>query len=152
MLTILALATIIGFFSFYPPQATKGEVQAIEIVKPTVQGTIQNATKNTRSQIIALATKVAIKNGLNVNHFIGTISCEIKKTQGGLWDYKAQSILYRKGVRENSWGGWQINLTAHPEVSKKNAQDIVWATNWSAKQWLAGKAYQWTCWRLKYGG
>jgi len=149
LLIILAFAAIIGFLSVYPPRATKGDIQVIKTEKPT--GNIINAAKTTRSQVIAFATKVAIKNGLNVNHFIGTISCEIKKTKRGYWDYKAQSILYRRGVRENSWGGWQINLTAHPEVTKVHTQDIVWATNWAAKQWLAGEAHQWTCWRLKYG-
>ncbi len=85
-----------------------------------------------------------------MKHFIGTISCEIKRTRQGNWDYKGQSVLYQHGRRENSWGGWQINLDAHPEITKSQAQDIVWATNWSAKQWLNNKAHQWTCWRILY--
>ena len=116
----------------------------------TIDNTIPNAVPSTKIALQELATKTAIAHGLNVSSFLATQSCEIKKIQVGtttVWDYKAQSDVVDKGIRENSWGGWQINLDYNPEVTKEQAQDPVWSTEWSAEQFKNGHARKWTCWR-----
>lgn len=115
-----------------------------------IENIIPNAVPTTKSALQELAKDAAIKHGLNVSRFLATQACEIKKLQIGtttVWDYKAQSDhINKKGVRENSWGAWQINLDAHPGVTKEQAQDPVWATEWSAQQFADGNARWWTCW------
>ena len=141
---------LIGIGSIWPPTSAKGDVE-IPVVKEL--NTIPNAVPTTKSALQALAKEAAIKHGLNVSRFLATQSCEIKKLQVGtttVWDYKAQSDHYRGGVRENSWGAWQINLDAHPGVTREQAQDPYWATEWSAQQFEKGDAWKWTCWPGNY--
>lgn len=52
-----------------------------------------------------------------------------------------------EGDNHTSFGTWQIHLPAHPEISKKQAEDINWSTEWAAQQFLKGSADIWTCHR-----
>jgi hypothetical protein len=49
--------------------------------------------------------------------------------------------------QENSWGPWQINLDAHPHITRAQALDPDFSTRWSAQQWSKGYAKKWTCYR-----
>ena len=143
MLVILATALILGAL-IYPPLTAKSVVEVID-------KTIPNSLPTTQGLLQEIAKQEAIKHGLNVSRFLATQECEIKKYIDGtgqvVWDYEAQSDhINRRGIRENSWGAWQINLDAHPTVSKEQAQDPIWATRWSAEQFAKGNAKWWTCW------
>lgn len=98
--------------------------------------------------MVAYATLVAEDNHLPASLFVRTFECEIPKRSDGSWDVTGQSNEYLHGVREDSWGGWQIHLPDHPDISKQEAQDFEWATNWAAEEWVAGRAHEWTCYRL----
>ncbi len=117
-----------------------------------VENIIPNAVPTTKSALQALAKEAAIKHGLNVSRFLATQACEIKQLQVGtttVWDYKAQSDYIKKsGVRENSWGAWQINLDAHPGVTKEQAQSPEGSTEWSAEQFEKGGVGMWTCYNI----
>lgn len=105
--------------------------------------------------LINIATDAAKRYGLNTDRFIETFKCEIKKRKVDgvtVWDYTAQSDHYLNGVREDSWGMWQINLYWNPEVTKAQAQDPYWSTEWAAQMWSKGLASRWSCWRILYGG
>ncbi len=50
------------------------------------------------------------------------------------------------GDHGTSHGCWQIHLPAHKDISKAQANDIVWSTQWSMKQLKEGNCKIWsTC-------
>lgn len=53
-----------------------------------------------------------------------------------------------KGDGGNSYGLWQIHLPSHPDITKEQALDPQWSTDWAMKQMAAGRASIWTCARL----
>lgn len=91
-----------------------------------------------------LASTTAARYGVSGSDMAKVISCESG------WSASAQSgYLDPSGPngRENSWGIAQINLDAHPEVTRAEATDPAWALDWMARQWAAGDARLWTCYR-----
>ena len=69
-----------------------------------------------------------------------TISCESG------WD----TLNHYKTSREDSWGLVQINLYAHPEVTKEQATDAMFATEFMAKNFSLGHQKMWTCWTKNF--
>lgn len=50
------------------------------------------------------------------------------------------------GDNGESAGAWQIHLPAHKDISREQAEDIIWATNWSLNQLKEGNCKIWsTC-------
>jgi hypothetical protein len=100
----------------------------------------------TKDTLIQLAHDEAVQDNLNSDHFVKVMRCEIGKN----WDYKGQSFSLRPdGTRENSWGMWQIFLSAHVEISKEMAQDPIWATHWAGTMWRAGNYRLWSCYKIE---
>lgn len=87
----------------------------------------------------------AERYGIDPVRFLNTAKCE----DPGLIPNQQSNYMY-KGKRENSWGIYQINLDAHPEISIASATDPVFAANWSAKEWSEGLEHQWSCYSLLY--
>lgn len=54
------------------------------------------------------------------------------------------------GDHGHSFGMWQIHLPSHPEITKEQALDPIFSTEWSAKEFAEGHQRQWTCWRNLY--
>ena len=52
------------------------------------------------------------------------------------------------GDKGRSFGLWQIHLPAHPKISKEQALDINWSTNWALNKIKEGKAGIWSCLKL----
>lgn len=56
---------------------------------------------------------------------------------------------------EDSWGLAQINLPAHPNITREQAQDWKFSLEFMKKNFAAGNQSMWTCWRnnhdLTYG-
>lgn len=52
------------------------------------------------------------------------------------------------GDHGGSFGLWQISLRHHPGITKSQALDPEWSTNWSMEQFTAGREYLWTCARM----
>lgn len=76
-----------------------------------------------------------------------TLECE----SAGFKDVALQSeVPDMKGPdgRENSWGLAQIDLDFHPDISKTQAQDPVFAVDYMAKEFAAGQAAHWHCYTL----
>lgn len=138
----LAILSLILGALLYPPTTAKSVVEVID-------KTIPNSLPSTKAALQEIATQAAIKHGLHVGRFLATQECEIKKwtdRTGEVWDYKAQSDhINRKGIREDSWGAWQIHLPSHPSVTKEQAQDPYFATEFAARHWVEGRATLWSC-------
>lgn len=62
---------------------------------------------------------------------------------------KCESNLRSDAVGDSgrSFGVAQIFLPAHPEVTKEQALNAIWAIDWTAKQFSLGNARAWTCYR-----
>lgn len=127
---------------------------AVVYAEEIPETTIIKSPYLTLDEIEQITNEMAKKFGVKSKSLLETIKCEAPKTSTGLFDPTAQSLFKdSQGVRENSWGVTQINLTAHPEVSKAQATDARWSIEWTAKQFSLGHASMWTCWRqLKDSG
>ena len=100
-------------------------------------------------EVVSIISEVSERTGANKADMIRVFECESPKVKLNgkvLYDTHGQSTHIRKdGTRENSWGIFQINLAdnAHPEVLKEQAQDPLWSAEWTANQFVAGRAWQW---------
>lgn len=83
----------------------------------------------------------AVENGLDPVAFVRVAKCE----SANFKDHKIQSGHVRNGKQENSWGIWQFNLDANPQITKEQAQDPIWATEEAVKWWKAGQKDKWSC-------
>lgn len=54
----------------------------------------------------------------------------------------------KKGTREGSWGLVQIHLVAHPDITKEQALDPLFATDFLAKNLKAGNGKMWSCYPI----
>jgi soluble lytic murein transglycosylase-like protein len=88
--------------------------------------------------LVPLAKAVALKHGLNQELFMKVINCESSFNPNAVGD------------NGHSYGLAQINLPAHPEVSKEQATDPNFALGWMANQWEQGRQDEWTCYRNLY--
>ena len=82
----------------------------------------------------------AVKYGIPAKPLIDTLSCESH--------FNASAI----GDKGKSFGVAQIHLPSHPNITKEQALDPLWAIDWTAQQFKAGKAKMWTCYRILYPG
>ncbi len=91
----------------------------------------------------ALIHYAAAFYGVDYAQLYGTLKCE-SSVHGIPFDTNAI------GDAGTSFGIAQIHLSSHPDVSKVQAMDGLWSIYWTAKEFHAGRAWQWTCWRIKY--
>lgn len=53
------------------------------------------------------------------------------------------------GDHGKSFGCWQIHLPSHPEITREQAEDIVWSTHWSIQTMIHdGSCRQWSTCKL----
>lgn len=100
--------------------------------------------------IDALITEAAEKYGVDREHLYGTLEYE----SDGFRDITIQSQVPSAtgpNGKEDSWGICQIHLPDHPEITREEAQDPAFCIPWTAEQFAAGHAAQWTAWRILYG-
>lgn len=123
MLLSLALAV----WGSYATPLMPVRIEAIQIVEI-----------KTPKQIVIETAK---KYGVPVNEALFFVEHE------GGWQQEPcvqSEYVDKKGNRENSWGSFQINLDWNPQITKEQACNIVWASNWAMKQLAEGKSYLWT--------
>lgn len=75
----------------------------------------------------------AIHYGIPIQPLVDTLRCESNFNAAAVGDYGT------------SYGVAQIHLSAHPEITKKEALDPLWAIDWAARQFKVGNATMWTC-------
>ncbi len=62
------------------------------------------------------------------------------------------TAINEKDSEKGSAGCSQINLSAHTTVTKEQALNMYFATNFMAREFSLGHQRMWTCWREWYGG
>lgn len=87
-----------------------------------------------------IITSYAIHYGIPSKPLIRTLQCE--------------SNLNPKAVGDHgtSLGVAQIHLPAHPDISKAEALDPLFAIDWAARQFSLGHQKMWSCYNILYGG
>ena len=73
--------------------------------------------------------------------FIETITCET----AGTWDQDIQSEYMQDYGQEESFGLAQIHLPHHPEITKSEARNPLFALKWMAEEWSKGRESKWSC-------
>jgi hypothetical protein len=109
----------------------------VERVEP--QEAELTSTSSIRSYIEAEAVKVGVDKNLAVM---------IAECESGFVPQQSQ-IVNAKGERENSWGVWQIHLPDHPQVTREQAMDIKFSTEYSLDLLKKGQATLWSCYKNK---
>lgn len=99
----------------------------------------------TEKKINEVIDEKAKEYGVKASVMKATIACE---SQGST---TVQSYYHSNGKRELSFGLSQIHLPDHPNITKEQAQDPMFAIEFMAKEMSEGRAWKWTCWRNKYG-
>ncbi|MDE1944842.1 MAG: hypothetical protein KGI03_01020 [Patescibacteria group bacterium] len=83
--------------------------------------------------------------GISFDRYWATISCEDPSL-----DPLQQSLVpdpTGPNGRENSWGLAQIDLDFHPEISKKQAQDAIFALDHMARDFSSGNTAPYHCYK-----
>lgn len=83
--------------------------------------------------------------GVNADMMYQTIECESHFRDG-------QSHFVKNGRRERSFGIAQINLDAHSDITREQAEDPQFALSWMAREWRDGRAWQWSCFNQRFPG
>lgn len=103
--------------------------------------------------LTALATQQTEALHVNTAHFIATMDCEILKDKDRNWIASGQSQIPDKtgpNGLEDSWGPMMIHLPDHKEVTKDDAINPIFAIPWAVREFAAGNAHNWTCYRNLY--
>lgn len=93
----------------------------------------------------------AQKWGANRHTMASVIQCESQWDVEAKGDYTIDGVhFYPKklapaGAWPTSFGLVQIHLPAHPDITKQQAYDPVFAIDYLAHQLSIGKGSQWTC-------
>lgn len=77
----------------------------------------------------------AVRYGIPAAPLIATLACES--------NFNSDAV----GDKGTSYGVAQIHLPAHPDITKEQALDPFWAIDWTARQFKAGKANMWSCYK-----
>lgn len=102
-------------------QEAPGEAEALEPAPDTVEGLIRH---------------YAALYGAGPEEMLAVARCE-----SGL---RPDAI----GDNGTSFGIFQIHLPAHPSITKDQAVDPAWASEWAAKEFAKGNQWMWTCWKI----
>lgn len=102
--------------------------------------------KSNEEIVEELVEKYATKYGVSKERMWRTIRCENSEL-----DFDLQSrIINSKGIREQSYGISQIHLPSNPSVSYEEATNPEFAVEFMAKNFAAGRASMWSCYRKIY--
>lgn len=80
----------------------------------------------------------AIHYGIPSKPLIDTLRCESQFNPSAIGD------------NGNSFGIAQIHLPAHPDVTKQQALDPLWAINWAAYHFSLHQESMWSCWNQQH--
>ena len=87
----------------------------------------------------AIVLSYAVRYGVNGEHLYKTLQCESGLISDAVGD---------KGL---AIGVAQIRLDYHPDITKAEALDPFFSINFAAKEFAAGHASEWSCWREQFG-
>ena len=102
-------------------------------------------TSEIPAQIISVVTKAQVKDhitskakqaGLSVSLVTAIAECESGFDKDIVGDHG------------NSYGVFQIHLPSHPNITKAQALDPIWATAWAIEKMKSGKWKMWSCYSM----
>lgn len=106
----------------------------------------------------SLATSIAKKHGLNVEHFLKVIGCESGWDTHAKGDYPdgkggfTKKDLAPKGSEPTSFGLAQLHYPVEKwGVSVEDAENPAIALEQMALSWEHDEAWRWSCWTALYG-
>lgn len=73
--------------------------------------------------------------GVSVSRVLSIVRCESQFNPNAIHDSE----------KEYSVGIFQINLKAHPYISKAQALDPIWSARWAIDKMVLGQWSMWTC-------
>lgn len=104
---------------------------------PIAEAAVYDLTSTTT--VASYVRQVEERDGLEL--FYETAECESR------FENVQSRIIQKDGTREPSYGIFQIHLPSHA-VTKTQALDPRFNIEWAAKEFKAGREWQWTCHRL----
>jgi hypothetical protein len=112
----------------------------------TWQAVLSTTSENAYEiQAKLLATQDANKYGDDFNHLWATLSCE-----NPTFNPTQQSLYFKNGIQEQSFGDAQINLPENKDITYAEATDPIFSINFIAEKFSEGDASKWSCWRKLY--
>ena len=91
--------------------------------------------------IRSMVAETAVAYNIDPVVFMAVAECESG------FDTDVQSNYYHKGVREDSYGLFQIRLSAHKDVSYENATSALFSLNWAAQNWSKASELWVSCYK-----
>lgn len=113
------------------PQKTHADVLVVPKMATSTTEAIATTTESTLHKIVSQA---AVKYGVDPLVMDEVIECESQ------WNPVAVSPTADYGLV-------QIHLAAHPDITKAQADNPVFAANWMAEEFKEGHENAWTCYR-----
>lgn len=110
--------------------------------KKIISATIPTLAPLNERDIKLIIIETAFRHEINVHKFLGIARCESKFRS-------IQSEIIKNGIQEESYGIFQIHLPSHPTVTKEEALDPYFASEWSAEKFKK-TPQMWTCYRKLY--
>jgi soluble lytic murein transglycosylase-like protein len=127
-LVLVAVIVAILFLLFTPSTiAVKVEVEEAPIEKPYL------APKT----VVEVIVETARLHAIDEKKFLAVAKCESSLNPSAVGD------------GGKSYGLFQIHLPSHPDVSKEDALNQVWASEWAAKKFKKNPRI-WTCFNKLY--
>lgn len=100
----------------------------------------------TDQEVVAqLVTNYSTEFNVSAYRMQETLKCE-----DDTFAFDRQSNYYTSKGREESYGVAQINLPSHKDISYSQAIDPDFAVKYMASEFAQGRAYQWSCYRLRF--
>ena len=127
-------------------------VQEIKLKDKLLAADIEARQHIVRSKI----DEVAREYGVSADRMYSTMAeCENPELDPNLqsrvrYSYSVKEWGVDKGDREESYGLSMIHLPSHPDITVEQATDPEFAIDFMAKEFAAGRASKWTCYRLLY--
>lgn len=103
---------------------------------------------SSQDAISAIVASTAAKYGIDQTRFHDTLWCESRFQEG----QSRYTDSTGPNGREDSWGIPQIHLPDHPTITREQAQDPLFAIDWAGSEFAAGRAWQWSCYKILYSG
>lgn len=104
-------------------------------------GRVQAYSVETPAQVEDYLWYASAREGIDITTVLSVVRCESNFDKGA----------EHHSSKEDSYGIFQINLRAHPEITKEQALDPLWSTKFAMDQITKGHWSIWSCYNSIYG-
>lgn len=142
---LISLVLLFGMIAYSTPAITYDDYIAPAVVHASsTEPVVSHMAVYSTTTIEALVRTVQAQYDLS-GSFYTTLKCE-----SAGWQNEQSQVPHAAGPNglEDSWGVAQIHLPDHPDVTKTEALDPIFAVPWAAKEFATGHANLFTCYNL----